>query len=184
LTAGFALAAMTVGWPIAASYAGRLYLSIGFRPTMVIGAALTTAGSAVLLTVEPGSPVVHLAAACFVVGLGLGFVSSPAIVAAQASVGWAQRGVVTGVNLFSRSVGSAVGVAAFGAVANAAVAARVGASHPDFEDLSATILDPAIGLVFLGSAAAGFLLLVSTAFMTRRVTEPEPEPEPSPVEGG
>lgn len=171
LTAGFALAAMTMGWPIAASYAGRLYLSIGFRATMLLGGAVATAGSTLLLTVDPASPVLQLAAACFVVGVGLGFVASPAVVAAQSSVGWAARGVVTGASMFSRSVGAAVGVAAFGAVANAAVAARVGAAHPDLEELSAVILDPAIRGVFLGAAVAGFLLLASTAFMTKRLPE-------------
>ena len=31
LVAGFALAALTLGWPLAASVAGRIYLRIGFR---------------------------------------------------------------------------------------------------------------------------------------------------------
>ena len=38
VTAGFALAALTLGWPLAAANAGRLYLTIGFRATMLIGA--------------------------------------------------------------------------------------------------------------------------------------------------
>ena len=40
LVAGFALAALTIGWPIAASTAGRLYLRIGFRNTALIGSAV------------------------------------------------------------------------------------------------------------------------------------------------
>ena len=39
LVAGLALAAMTIGWPIAATTAGRLYLTVGFRATLMIGAA-------------------------------------------------------------------------------------------------------------------------------------------------
>ena len=38
LVAGFALATLTIGWPIAASQSGRLYLRIGFRATALIGA--------------------------------------------------------------------------------------------------------------------------------------------------
>ena len=38
LVAGFALAAMTLGWPIAAALSGRVYLRIGFRDTALIGA--------------------------------------------------------------------------------------------------------------------------------------------------
>jgi len=44
LTAGIALAALTVGWPIAASLSGRLYMRIGFRDTAFIGAGLIVVG--------------------------------------------------------------------------------------------------------------------------------------------
>ena len=37
LVAGFALAGLTLGWPIAASVAGRVYLRLGFRNTALIG---------------------------------------------------------------------------------------------------------------------------------------------------
>jgi hypothetical protein len=43
-------------------------------------------------------------------------------------VGWERRGVVTGTNMFCRSVGSAIGVAIFGAIANATLADRL--AHP------------------------------------------------------
>ena len=171
LTAGFVLAAMTIGWPIAATLAGRLYLTIGFRSTMLIGAATVTAGTILLATVDQESPILQLAAACFVVGVGLGFVASPAVVAAQSSVDWKSRGVVTGASMFSRSVGSALGVAAFGAVANAVVASRVGTVHENLEQLSPDVLDAAIGRVFLGAAIAGVVLLGSAAFMTKRLAQ-------------
>ena len=45
LVAGFALAALTLGWPLAASVAGRIYLRIGFRRTALIGAAVIMIGS-------------------------------------------------------------------------------------------------------------------------------------------
>ena len=46
LVAGFALAAMTLGWPIAASLAGRIYLRLGFRTTMLFGAMIVARGGA------------------------------------------------------------------------------------------------------------------------------------------
>jgi hypothetical protein len=49
----------------------------------------------------------------------MGLVATPTLVSAQSSVEWNERGVVTGTNLFARSIGSALGVAVFGAVANA-----------------------------------------------------------------
>ena len=45
LVAGFALAALTIGWPIAASLSGRLYLRIGFRNTALIGASIVIVGA-------------------------------------------------------------------------------------------------------------------------------------------
>ena len=59
------------------------------------------------------------------VGVGLGLTPSPTLVAVQSVVGWERRGVVTGTNMFCRSIGSAVGVAVFGAIANATLAAPV-----------------------------------------------------------
>ena len=37
IVSGFALAALTLGWPVAAALSGRLYLSIGFRATGLLG---------------------------------------------------------------------------------------------------------------------------------------------------
>jgi MFS family permease len=171
LVAGFALAAMTLGWPIAASLAGRLYLRLGFRTTMLFGSVIVVIGAGLLLTVNSGSAVLHLAAACFVIGLGLGFSASPAVVAAQSSVDWQARGVVTGATMFARSVGSAVGVAVFGAVANSVVAAHLGDTRADLGKVPGNVLAPAIHDVFYGAAAAAVLLVVAVAFMPKRITE-------------
>lgn len=119
LVAGFALATLTIGWPFAASMSGRLYLRIGFRSTALIGGLIALIGTALMLSLDRDSSVVTVGVFCFVIGLGMGLVASPTLVAAQSSVGWSQRAVVTGTNMFSRSIGSAVGVALFGAVANA-----------------------------------------------------------------
>jgi EmrB/QacA subfamily drug resistance transporter len=121
LVAGFALATLTIGWPISATLSGRLYLRLGFRTTAVIGASLAVVGTLLTIWLGPSSAVWQVAACCFVIGLGMGLIASPTLIAAQSSVGWAERGVVTATNLFARSIGSAVGVAAFGALANASL---------------------------------------------------------------
>ena len=142
-------------------------MRIGFRDTGFIGAAMLLVGTGLLLVVGPGSSVLHLAAASFFVGLGLGLIASPTMVAAQSSVGWNQRGVVTGTNMFARSVGSAVGIAVFGAVANAAVTRRGGDVSGDLDQLPAAVLDPAIHAVFIGSAVAGVVMLIALAVVPR-----------------
>ncbi len=159
VVSGFALAAMTLGWPIAASNSGRLYLTIGFRATMLIGGAVGAVGTALLLLIGPDSPFILLALPCFVMGLGFGLIASPSIVAAQTAVTWQHRGVATGSTMFARSVGSAVGVAVFGAIVNHEVAQRLGRGVPDVSSLTPEILDPAIHHVFVTSAIVAVALL-------------------------
>jgi MFS family permease len=156
LLAGLALAALTLGWPIAATFSGRLfYLRYGFRPTVLVGMGLVVAGI-VLLVVRAHTPqVAVVAVACFVTGLGMGLVASPSLIAAQASVGWADRGVVTGANMFARSIGSAVGVAIFGAVANAVLDASGGPTQPSaVVDATAAVFWAVLGATVLTFLAA------------------------------
>ncbi|HEX6917586.1 MAG TPA: MFS transporter, partial [Phycicoccus sp.] len=171
LLSGFALAAMTIGWPIAAATSGRLYLRLGFRTTMIIGAVVALAGAGLLLTVDEHSSVLHLAAPCFVLGLGFGYVTSPSVVAAQSAVPWRQRGVATGATIFGRSLGSAVGVAAFGAIANSVVRSRTGGEPGNLESLPPDVLGPAIDAVFLAAAIATVALLLAALVMPRKVDE-------------
>lgn len=172
VASGLALAAIALGWPLSASNSGRLYLTVGFRTTMLIGGAVATAGASLLLLVGPGSSILVLAAPCFVMGMGFGLVASPAIIAAQSAVSWQQRGVATGSTMFSRSIGSAVGVAAFGAIVNGVVASHVGRGVPDLEHLTPAVLEPAIHAVFVTSAIVAVALLVVGFLMPRRIEEP------------
>lgn len=64
------------------------------------------------------SHVWRVAVASFVTGVGLGFSSVTTVVSAQSVVGWDRRDIVTGTNMFIRSLGSAVGVALFGSIVN------------------------------------------------------------------
>jgi multidrug resistance protein len=118
LVAGLALAALTIGWPAAAAVAGRLYLRWGFKKTALAGAALVLTGASMLAVMAHRPNVTVVAAVCFVIGAGMGLLAVPTLIAAQSSVDWNERGVVTGNNMFARSLGSAIGVAIFGAIAN------------------------------------------------------------------
>ncbi|MEO6200955.1 MAG: MFS transporter, partial [Cryobacterium sp.] len=161
LVAGLALAALTIGWPISASLSGRLYLRIGFRRTALIGSSIVLLGITGLAATAANPAVPLVAAGCFVVGLGLGLVATPSLIAAQSSVEWNERGVVTGANLFSRSIGSAVGVAIFGAVANGIFAAS-GNGAPD----AATVIAGS-SAVFLAVGVVAALTVLAAASMPR-----------------
>jgi EmrB/QacA subfamily drug resistance transporter len=147
LVAGLALAALTLGWPLTATLSGRLYMRIGFRSTSLLGSVLIVAGVLMCAALTAHSSVVTVAVDCFVLGAGLGLVSAPTLVAVQSVVGWDRRGVVTATNMFSRSIGSAVGVAVLGAIANATLAHRfahppdaVAASLPSSVDAASLVL--------------------------------------------
>jgi hypothetical protein len=77
--------------------------------------------------------------------------------------------------MFARSVGSAVGVAVFGAIVNHQVAVRVGHTTPDLSSLTTDVLDPAIHHVFTASALIALALLVVGLLMPQRVLEPDAE---------
>ena len=158
IVAGLALAALTLGWPLSASQSGRLYLRFGFRPTILIGMVFVV-GGATLLALTAHTPSVLVAAACcFVVGLGLGLVATPSLISAQASVDWNERGVATGTNAFSRSVGSAVGVAIFGAVANGIFAQYAGGA-----DDPAAVIAASTGVFVAVLVAAGITVVAALA---------------------
>jgi MFS family permease len=101
--------------------AGRVYLRVGFRWTAIGGSVVVVWGTVLCALLGAHPDVWEVAFACFVVGVGLGFCNPPVLVAIQSVVGWDRRGVVTGANLFSRAIGSALGVAVLGAVANASI---------------------------------------------------------------
>jgi MFS family permease len=179
LVAGLALAALTIGWPLAATLSGRLfYLRFGFRPTILIGLGLSVAGTGALALLAHRPSVAVVAATCFVTGLGLGLIASPSLIAAQASVAWHERGVTTGANMFARSIGSAVGAAVFGAVANGVIASS---GRPATDPVAATDAGAAVFLAVLLAAAltvaAGLLMPKVDAAVGQQQEEPtEAEP--------
>lgn len=171
--AGLALGALTVGWPIAASQSGKLYLRIGFRNTALLGVVLAIGGSLLTSALTEDARIWQVAGALFVTGLGMGLSSSPLVVAVQSVVGWERRGVVTGTNMFCRALGSAIGAAALGAVANTTLAHRFAdapqalrATLPDDVDGTARALrtpGPVADFARDGLHAASHNVFVATA---------------------
>jgi len=157
LASGLTLAMLTIGWPISAANAGRVYLRIGFRRTVLIGGTVTILGAALLAATSRTPSPVAVGLACFLLGLGLGFVAAPSLIAAQASVEWGQRGVVTGANMFARSIGSAMGVAAIGALVNGLMGGQSAAADPTQFGVAATAAFTAV----LGAAVLTTLVALA-----------------------
>jgi EmrB/QacA subfamily drug resistance transporter len=155
LVSGLTLAALTLGWPIAATLSGRVYLRIGFRSTVLIGAGLVVVATTALTLVSRSPSVLTVGLCCFVVGLGMGLVASPSLIAAQSSVGWGERGVVTGTNMFARSVGSAIGVAVLGALVNARLGGRDATEAPELFGEAVTGVMVAVVVMAVAVVLAG-----------------------------
>lgn len=163
LTSGLTLAVLTIGWPIAATLSGRVYLRVGFRTTVLLGSSIVILGTAELAVTSLHPALVAVGLGCFVVGLGLGLVAAPSLIAAQSSVAWGERAVVTGTNMFARSVGSAVGVAALGAVVNGMLHGQDATGDPQRFGVAVT-------WVFVALAAIAVMLVVAGAAMPHHTT--------------
>ncbi len=127
IDAGMTLAPMSIGWPIASTLSGWMAVRWGYRPFAIVGAAFATGGSLLLSTAHVGSGRGLVMAAMFLVGLGLGFMATPYLLAVQNAVPRRRRGVATSSVQFFRTIGGAVAVAVLGTVLNAHLASRTSA---------------------------------------------------------
>ena len=125
IVAGFTLTAMSVGWPIAATVAGRLLTRVGNRWLTVGGAGLLTLGAFLLMLLDGDSTPIHAGIGSFLVGSGMGVINTSSVVSIQSTVSWEQRGMATSSNVFTRILGSALGAAVFGSILNTVILARL-----------------------------------------------------------
>ena len=122
IAAGFVLASMSIGWPLASALSARLYLRIGFRDAALIGAVLVVLAAGGFLGLPATASAGWVVLDQFVLGAGFGLLSTPMLVGVQSTVSWDERGVVTSANIFARYLGQSLGAALFGAIFNGAVA--------------------------------------------------------------
>jgi hypothetical protein len=111
---------------------------------------------------------------CLVIGLGMGLTAAPTLIAAQSSVGWSERGVVTANNIFLRSLGSALGAAVFGAIANAIIGG---------DTVDPALLTTAVHRIFIGMLLVAIVMIALAALIPRSadaVTASIPTPDPAP----
>lgn len=122
--AGFTLAAMSVGWPLASTFGGRFLHRVGFRPMALAGGIVLVAGSSVFLLLDGWPSPLIGAAGSFLVGVGMGLSTTTFVVGIQGSVGRQHRGAATASNMFMRSLGTSIGTALLGGILNARLLAH------------------------------------------------------------
>ncbi len=138
LIAGLTLTAISIGWPISSTIAGKLMLRIGFRVTAIIGGfALVAGATGYLLLVVIQNPL-WAALSSFLIGVGMGFATTTFVVSIQSTVSWNVRGEATALNMFMRSLGGAVGVAFLGGLLNSRLQKDL-AEHADVLSFEPTL---------------------------------------------
>lgn len=153
IAAGLVLASMSIGWPVASSWSGRLYLRIGFRDTALCGAVLVVLATiGFLLLPFPGTTWPVLVDQVLL-GAGFGLLSTPMLVGVQATVTWRDRGVVTGANIFSRYLGESLGAAICGAIFNGAIRSQLADAPPVLRARLPHGIDAVIGALERHAAA-------------------------------
>lgn len=160
IAAGLVLAGLSMGWPVASALSARVYLRIGFRDAALVGGVLILLASLAFLWLPRPQPVALVLLDQITLGAGLGLLSTPLLVGLQSVVGWGQRGVVTGANMFARYLGQSLGAALFGAIFNATVSARLAGAPAALHDQLPTDVDGVVAVLQPGAAdgaIAGYL---------------------------
>jgi MFS transporter, DHA2 family, methylenomycin A resistance protein len=117
LAAGVALLPLFVPLAVLAPVTGRLTARLGPRPVMLGGALVAAHGAAALLLVGPRRGWAAHVPALLGLGVGAALFTASSVAAAVSAVPADRSGLASGINNTARQVGTALGVAVFGAVA-------------------------------------------------------------------
>lgn len=123
--AGFTLMPLMFGAAAGTLVAGRAVERSGrIRSWPIGGSVLMVIGIALLATIGLATPTAVVGAWALVLGLGIGFVMQPSLLAAQNAAPVGDLGTATSAVLLCRSLGSTIGIPIFGGILNAGLAAR------------------------------------------------------------
>jgi MFS family permease len=119
---GLLMLPMMLGVTISSISSGRLTAITGrYKQWPIIGMGLVTAGTAILARMDATTSMLLLSLGMLLLGLGMGMTMPTSTLAVQNSVEFRDMGVGTSMVTFFRSLGGAIGLAAYGAVFNAQI---------------------------------------------------------------
>src|SRR6185295_7022610 len=112
-------------WALSGMVAAPLLVRWGFRRTATLGATFMFLGfAALLICALVEAPRWMITATLSITGFGFGPTSMAFLIAAQESVDYQQRGIVTSAVSFFRTMGGAVGIGVLGGMFNLITAAQ------------------------------------------------------------
>jgi EmrB/QacA subfamily drug resistance transporter len=179
---GLQLMPMMLGMLITSVVSGRMISRWGhYKPFPIAGTALMAVGLLLMSRISLDLNVWETSVDALVLGLGMGMVMQVLVLAVQNSVSYEQLGVATSGTTLFRSIGGALGVAAFGAIFAhglhaqlsavlppgtafpvAASQASVQALPPEIRIVYATAIVAALRPVFLVASAVAALAFLLT----------------------
>lgn len=113
---GVALLGMSIGWMIAAVPSGNLIVRFGYRTLLIIGNALLVISGIPLALLNAGSGFFYVFFSMIVQGLAFGLISTVSLLGSQQLVARHEMGISTSFIMFSRNIGTAIGVTIMGAI--------------------------------------------------------------------
>jgi MFS family permease len=114
--AGMVLIPISIGWASGSLTSGHAVNRFGYRALAVAGTILMTMGLLLQTQIHATSSLYHLAVISLNIGFGMGLTTTAITVSVQNTVDPAQVGVATSSTVFSRILGSAIGVSIMGAI--------------------------------------------------------------------
>ena len=171
LAGGNMLTCMMFPWMVCSALTKPLLKRFSYR-TLAMGGMVFAGGAyALLYRVEAGSSLGSIVAAMMLLGTGLGLTVAPLLIAAQNAVSKDRLGTATSLTQFTRSMGSAVGLALMATLFLAPFGGKepegvIGYRITDPEALKAHVAPLVTGLhhvfgAIVGVAALGFFLALA-----------------------
>ena len=168
-TAGAVLIPFTVCWTLSSIIAGRLALRSGYRPVTAIGMLILVTGFFLLTRLGGQASIQQVVTAMIILGSGMGLTASIFMISMQNAVSRPLRGLVTSLSIFTRNIGSAIGVSLQGAVLIGVLTGRLralgGAANggmPRIADPHAA-LDPGVQMRFTPAGHEAFRQALAVA---------------------
>jgi MFS family permease len=141
-SSGFLLVPMMAGILVASTFGGRLITRTGrYKPFPLVGGALCILGVGMLATIHINTTRAFVSVGMTLLGLGIGTASPVITLAVQNVAARGDMGTATSAVNFFRSLGSAFGVAVFGAVQSARLHAVLAARLPNGTVIGDSILN-------------------------------------------
>jgi EmrB/QacA subfamily drug resistance transporter len=151
----------------AAPIAGKLVERYPVRLFLTAGLALIGLGLVEMHGIEPTDDWTTLLPGFILAGIGIGFVNPPLAAAAIGVVEPRRAGAASGINSTARQVGTAVGIAALGAILQSKLSQGLGAGSLGSAAAASAYID-ALNELLLVSAAVAFAGAACAAVLIRR----------------